>query len=137
MILGVLGALFPFLKSFLGEGVIQSVLAHKRDLAASANEAERMRIEADVKVLEFELERRKTIRDLQLKEMEHGYLWWPKFLIMMAVALYVVARFSVKTWGLEDFGVGVTPLNDWEAAWASAVMAYLFLGGPLSRAMAK
>ena len=36
--------------------------------AASANERERLNIDADVKVLGYELARRKAIRDLQIRE---------------------------------------------------------------------
>jgi hypothetical protein len=133
----LLGLVFPFLKSFLGEGVIQGYLNHKKDMAASANEAERVRIQADVNMAAFELDRRKAQRDLQLKEMEHGYLWWPKFLIMMSVALYVLARFTVKTWGLNDYHIAVADLDTWEAGIASAVMAYLFLGGEIKRMIGK
>ncbi len=137
MIFKLAGFLFPFLKSFFGEGVIETVLNHKRQVAASANEADRVRIDADVRALEFELDRRKAQRDLQLKEAEHPYLWWPKFLIMMAVAVYVFARFNVKIWGLDDYGIAVADLSDWEAGVASVVLGYLFLGDKLQRTKSK
>ena len=60
-------------------------------LAASANERERLGLDADVKVLGYELARRKAIRDLQIREYEHPFLWWPKFLLMLFVCLYWAA----------------------------------------------
>lgn len=133
----MLALLFPFIKSLLGDGLVQSYLNHKKEVMASANEAEKVRIQADVNYAQFELDRRKAQRDLQLKEMEHGYLWWPKFLIMMAVAVYVFARFAVKTWGLGDYGIAVADLDTWEAGVASAVTAYLFLGSEIKRMISK
>jgi hypothetical protein len=38
------------------------------------------------------LERRRAIRDLQIREYEHPFLWWPKFLLMLFVCLYLAAR---------------------------------------------
>ncbi|MCC6383378.1 MAG: hypothetical protein IT304_12800, partial [Dehalococcoidia bacterium] len=76
--LAILGLVFPLIKSFLGENLIEKLLAHKQALAASANERERAELDADVKILGYELERRKAIRDLQLREYEHPVLWWPK-----------------------------------------------------------
>ena len=73
--LAILGLIFPIIKSFLGENVIEKMLAHKQALASSANERERLNIDADVKVLGYELERRKAIRDLQIREYEHPFLW--------------------------------------------------------------
>lgn len=131
--IALLSLLFPFLKGLLGDGLVERVLAHKRDLAASANERERVQIEAEVRTIEAELDRRSVIKEMQLKEYEHPLLWWPKFLIMMAVALYVLARFTVKTWGLSDFSIAVADLDTWEAGVASAVIGYLFLGGDLRR----
>jgi hypothetical protein len=58
--------------------VIEKMLAHRQALASSANERERVSAEADVKVLGYELERRRAIRDLQIREYEHPFLWWPK-----------------------------------------------------------
>ena len=45
-----------------------------------------------MKVLGYELERRRAIRDLQIREYEHPFLWWPKFLLMLFVCLYWAAR---------------------------------------------
>ena len=61
--LALLGLVFPLIKSFLGENLIEKMLAHRQALAASANERERVAIDADVKVLGYELERRRAIRD--------------------------------------------------------------------------
>jgi hypothetical protein len=46
--LAILGLIFPVIKSFLGENLIEKMLAHKQALAASANERERVNIDADV-----------------------------------------------------------------------------------------
>ena len=43
-------------------------------------------------MLGYELERRRAIRDLQIREYEHPFLWWPKFLLMLFVCLYWAAR---------------------------------------------
>ena len=39
--LAILGLVFPLIKSFLGENLIEKLLAHKQALAASANERQR------------------------------------------------------------------------------------------------
>ena len=133
----LLGLVFPFIKAFLGDGIVEKLLNHKKELAASANEREKMNIEADVKVLEFELERRKAIRDLQIKEYEHPFMWWPKFLLMLFVCLYWAARFMVKLTGLNDFNVAIAELSDTEAVVSGMVLAYMFLGDKISRALRK
>lgn len=133
--IALLGILFPFVKGLLGDGIVEKLLNHKRDLATNATAIEKANIEADVKTLELELQRRAQIKELQIREYEHPLLWWPKALIMMSVALYVFARFTVKTFGLDDYHVAVAELDAWEAGIASAVMAYLFLGSSLSRAV--
>jgi hypothetical protein len=133
----LLGVLFPFVKGFLGEGLVQKYLQHKEVLAASANEMAKAGIDADIRMANFELQRRQAQRDLQLKEMEHPFLWWPKMLIMMAVALYVFARFSIKIFGLDDFHIVVKELDPWEMGIVYPVMAYLFLGNELKRYLGK
>ena len=131
--LAILGFIFPVIKSFLGENLIEKMLAHKQALAASANERERLNLEADVKVLGYELERRRAIRDLQIREYEHPFMWWPKFLLMLFVCLYWAARFMVKLTGLDDFNVGLAELSQTEAVVSSLVLGYMFLGGKIER----
>jgi hypothetical protein len=131
--LAVLAIVFPLIKSFLGENLIEKMLAHKQALAASAGERERVSIEADVKVLGYELERRKAIRDLQVKEYEHPFLWWPKFLLMLFVCLYWAARFMVKLTGLDDFNIAIAELSQTEAVVSSLVLGYMFLGNKIER----
>ena len=131
--LAILGLVFPLNKSFLGENLIEKLLAHKHALAASANERQRAELDADVKILGYELERRKAIRDLQLREYEHPVLWWPKFLLMLFVCLYWAARFMVKLTGLEDFNVAVAELSQTEAVVSSLVLGYIFLGNKIER----
>ena len=131
--LAILGFIFPVIKSFLGENLIEKMLAHKQALAASANERERVELDSDVKVLGYELERRKAIRDLQLREYEHPFLWWPKFLLMLFVCLYWAARFMVKLTGLDDFNVAIAELSQIEAVVSSLVLGYMFLGDKIER----
>ena len=131
--LAILGFIFTVIKSFLGENLIEKMLAHKQALAASANERERVVLDSDVKVLGYELERRKAIRDLQLREYEHPFLWWPKFLLMLFVCLYWAARFMVKLTGLDDFNVAIAELSQTEAVVSSLVLGYMFLGDKIER----
>lgn len=131
--LAILGLVFPLVKSFLGENLIEKLLAHKQALAASASERERLNIEAEVKVLGYELERRKAIRDLQIREYEHPVLWWPKFLLTLFVCLYWAARFMVKLTGLDDFNVAVAEVYQTEAVVSSLVLGYMFLGNKIER----
>lgn len=131
--LAILGIIFPFIKAFLGENLIEKLLAHKQAQAASASERERAELEADVKVLGYELERRKAIRDLQIWEYEHPVLWWPKFLLMLFVCLYWAARFMVKLTGLDDFNVAIAELSQTEAVVSSLVLGYMFLGQKIER----
>ena len=80
------------------------------------------------------MERRKAIRDLQMREYEHPFLWWPKFLLMLFVCLYWAARFMVKLTGLNDFNVGVAELSQTEAVVSSLVPGLrVFLGDKLGR----
>ena len=82
-------------------------------------------------VLGYELERRRAIRDLQIREYEHPFLWWPKFLLMLFVCLYWAARFLVKLVGLDDFNVAIAELSQTEAVVSCLVPAYMFLGNKL------
>jgi hypothetical protein len=106
---------------------------HRQALAATAHERERVSADADVKVLGYELERRRAIRDLQIREYEHPFLWWPKFLLMLFVCLYWAARFMVKLTGLDDFNVAIAELSQTEAVVSSLVLGYMFLGGKIER----
>lgn len=135
--MGFLLGLFPLLLKFTGTGVIQTILDNKLEMSKTANAAEKNRLDADVQSLQFELQRRQAQRDLQIKELEHPWLFWPKFLIMLVVALYVAASFSIKTWGLSDFGVVLLPLDPWQQGVAGAVIGYMFLGKPLERYMGR
>jgi hypothetical protein len=133
----LLGLVFPFIKGFLGDGLVEKFLNHKKDLAASANERERMNLDADVKVLASELERRRAIRDLQMKEYEHPILWWGKCILMVSVGAYWAARFIVKLTGLDDFNVAVSELSQTEAVVSSMVLGYWFLGDKIERMVRK
>lgn len=133
----LLGLVFPLVKGLLGDGLVEKYLNHKKDQAASANEHEKMNIDADIKVLSFELERRKAIKELQLKEYEHPFMWWPKFLLMLFVCLYWAGRFMVKLTGLNDFNVAIAELSTEEAVVSTMVLTYMFLGDKLTRAFSK
>ena len=61
-------------------------------MAASAYEREHHNIDADVKVLGYQLARRRAIRGLQIREYEHPFLRWPKFLLMLLVCPYWAAH---------------------------------------------
>ena len=137
MILTLLGLAFPFIKGLLGDNLVEKILADKRAKLASANELEKAKIEADIKTGEQELERRRLIRDLQLKEYEHPFMWWPKFLLMLFVCLYWAARFMVKLTGLNDFNIAIAELSEPEAVVSGMVLAYMFLGDKISRALRK
>ena len=134
---GLLGLVFPLVKGLLGDGLVEKFLNHKKDLAASANEREKMILDADIKVLEFEVRRRETIKELQLREYEHPFLWWPKFLIMMAVALYWFVKFMHKTFGLADFNVAISDLTTAEEVVSSLVLGYMFVGNKIERMIRK
>lgn len=135
--LALLGLVFPFIKMFLGDNLVEKLLNHKKDLAASANERERMNIEADVKTLEIEIQRRALIRDLQLKEYESPLLRWPKFILLISVGMYWAARFQVKTWGLDDFHIAISELSEPETYVSGLVLAYWFLGTKIERMFRK
>jgi hypothetical protein len=122
-----LAAIPAFLLKFLGSGVIESVLSHKKQMAETKTASERIRADVEIKSLEGELNRRQLIAELQGKEYRHWALWLPKMLIGLAVAFYIVARFSVKTWGLDDYGIAVSPLDTWEQGVVGIVTAYYFL----------
>jgi hypothetical protein len=122
-----LAAIPAFLLKFLGSGVIESVLNHKKQMAETKTASERIRADVEIKSLEGELKRRELIAELQGKEYRHWALWLPKMLIGLAVAFYIVARFSVKTWGLDDYGIAVSPLDTWEQGVVGIVTAYYFL----------
>ena len=121
-------ALIPgFILKLLGSGIIEKVLDHKRKAMDTATEREKIKLQGEIAVLEAERERKARIAELQALEYQHGWLWFPKFLIMLSVAVYICARFSVLTWGLDDFGVAVKPLDPWLEYVAGGVIAYLFL----------
>lgn len=120
-------ALPGFLLKFLGSGVIESVLSHKRQVLQSANERERIGLEREIKRLENEQDRRKRIAELQALEYQHWALWWPKMIIGLSVATYVAGSFAVKTLGLGDYNVAVPPLDAWQQGVAAIVVGYIFL----------
>lgn len=137
MIMALLGLAFPFVKGLLGDGLVEKVLNHKKELAASANEKERMNIDADIKVIEFELKRREYIRDLRLKEYEHPFLWMPTYILNMSVAMYWATRFQVKTWGLDDFAIEIKDLSTEEAVVSGMILAFWYGAGELKRIIRK
>ena len=133
----LLGLVFPLIKGLLGDGLVEKFLNHKRMAAETASAREKMNLDADMRVIEAELARREMIKELQLKEYEHPYLWWPKFLIMMAVAFYWFATFMHVTLGLADFGVLIPDLTPPQDAVSIMVLAYMFLGQKIERMVRK
>ena len=133
----LLGLVFPLIKGLLGDGLVEKFLNQKRLAAETASAREKMNLDADMRVIEAELARREMIKELQLKEYEHPYLWWPKFLIMMAVAFYWFASFMHVTLGLADFGVLIPDLTPPQDAVSIMVLAYMFLGQKIERMVRK
>ena len=133
----LLGLVFPLIKGLLGDGLVEKFLNHKRLAAETASAREKMNLDADMRVIEAELARREMIKELQFKEYEHPYLWWPKFLIMMAVALYWFAKFMHKTFGLADFNVAISDLTTAEEVVSSLVLGYMFLANKIERMVRK
>lgn len=128
-----LGLILSFLPNILGGNLVEKWLGHKRAQLETASEQEKVRIEADIKVLEAEQQRRVQIKELQIKEYEHGFLWWPKFMIMMAVAFYWFAVFTHVTLGLADFNIVIPELTPKQEAVSVAVLTYMFLGNKIER----
>jgi hypothetical protein len=133
MFAALLTAAPAFLLRFLGEGLVGEWLGHKRAQAETAAGREKTRLDHEIRLGEHELRRRDQQRDIQIKEMEHPYLWWPKFLMTMAVCGYWAARFAVKTFGLDEFGVAVSALSTEEAAVSSIVVSALYLPAAVRR----
>lgn len=106
------------IKSFIAEGLLFRKQTKDREQELS---------------LTLEAERVESVKTLQLKEMEHPFMWWSKFLIMLSVALYIFARFMVKTFGLGDYQIAVQDLDNWEASVASLVLGYMFLKNEIKK----
>lgn len=117
-----------FLLKFLGSGVIESVLAHKKQMAETKTASERIRADVEIKGLENELDRRRLIAELQGREYQHWALWLPKMLIGISVAQYVAISFVVRSLNLSaDYNIIVPELTVWQAGVAAGVTAYYFL----------
>ena len=124
----MLSFLPAFILKFFGSGVIESVLAHKKQMAETKTASERIRADVEIKSLENELERRKLIAELQVHEYQHWALWWPKMLIGLAVASYVMCSFLAKTLNLTaDYNIVVPSLDVWQQGIAAIVVGYYFL----------
>jgi len=126
--IGAILAFAPMLLKFVGEGVLQRHYDAKIEMAKSANASEKAKLDAEVRRLGHEVERRKLQRDLQLKEMEQPWLYFPKALLMYAVGIYASAiifssLFSLKT----RFGLTIEdlPPRMWNVV--MLVIAYWFL----------
>lgn len=126
--IALLGLIPGFLLKFLGSGVIESVLSHKKQMAETKTASERIRADVEIKSLEGELKRRELVAELQGREYQHWALWWPKMLIGMAVAQYVVISFVVRSLNLTaDYNIIVPELTTWQATIAAGVTGYYFL----------
>lgn len=135
--LGLIGILFPFLRSFLGEGVINSYIHAQTERMNSASEVDKVWIKAQVDAASFELKRRQAQRDLQIAEMPYASMRWPKSMIMWAVALYWFGRFMIEALGLGDYGVVIHELSPTMDVVSKTVLAYMFLDGSIQRIMRK
>ncbi len=133
--LALVGLLFPFLKSFLGEGVIQSYLKAQNEKLASANELEKAKITADVNMAAYELQRRQAQRDLQIAELPYAEMRRPKALLMWAVALYWFGRFMIEALGLGDYHIVIYALSPDMDIVSKIILGYMFLDGTIKRVL--
>jgi hypothetical protein len=133
----ILGLIFPFVGRLLGDGLVEKILADKRARLASANEQEKVRLEADIKYGEQLLEEKRIKRDLQLKEYEYAIFRYPKAILMLSVAAYWASRFFARTLGLDDFSIEIKDLSEPEAAVSMMVLTYWFLDGVVKRVVRK
>lgn len=133
----LLGIVFPFLKSFLGEGIIQSYLKSKNDALALATDERKAALQADVTMASYELERRKAQRDLQIAELPYSEMRRAKALLMWAVALYWFGRFMIEVLGLGDYNVVIHPLSVDMDVVSKMILAYMFLDGTIKRVTGK
>lgn len=124
----MIGVILPFVLRFLGEGVVGSFLEHRKDMAASANERDRIKYDRDVKLAEHELRRRQAQRDLQIAELERPAMYLPKALLMWCTSLYLSAIILASLFGLKTrYGLVIedTPPAIWNVM--MMVVGYWFL----------
>ena len=133
----LLDLVFPFLKSFLGEGIIKSYLDAKTTQMTSAAEVDKVWIGAQVSAAEFELKRRQAQRDLQIAELPYAEMRRPKAMIMFAVSIYWFGRFMIEALGLGDYHVVIHDLSPTMDTVSKLVLAYMFLDGSIQRIMRK
>ena len=133
----LIGLLFPFIKSFLGENIIQSYLKAKNDALVLASDERKAGLQADVTMASYELQRRAAQRDLQIAELPYAEMRWPKSLLMFSVAIYWFGRFMIEALGLGDFGVVIHPLSADMDVVSKLILAYLFLDGTIKRVVGK
>lgn len=124
-------ALLPLLPSFLlrfvGGNVLSTVLAHKREQTNSAGEMERVKLDHQIKKLDYEVRRRDQQKELALKDAEHPFLWWPRMMLLSSVSAYWSLRFAVKAFGLDDYGVAISELSTTEATVSGLVVSAILL----------
>jgi hypothetical protein len=135
--IALISLIFPFIKGFLGDEIVEKVLKHREAVAASANEASKIQAETDVKFAGYELERRQAQRDLQIAELPYTEMRGAKALLMWAVALYWFGRFMIEVLGLGDYGVTIHPLTTDMDVVSKMILAYLFLDGTIKRVTGK
>jgi hypothetical protein len=126
-ILSLLSTVFPFVLKFLGTNSVEKVIAYKQAQMESATELKKAELNADIEMMKQENERKKMVRDLQLKEYEHPMMWWPKFILFFSICMYWSMKFTVKWVGLDDFGVEITPLDASEENVSLMILSYLTL----------
>lgn len=124
-------ALLPLIPSFLlrfvGGNVLSTVLAHKREQTNSAGEMERVKLDHQIKKLDYEVRRRDQQKELALKDAEHPFLWWPRMMLLSSVSAYWSLRFAVKAFGLDDYGVAISELSTTEATVSGLVVSAILL----------
>ena len=133
----LLTTIFPFVLKLLGDNTVGKILDAHNAALASANESEKNRLQANVNLAQFELQRRQAQRDLQISEMKYASMRWPKSMIMYAVAIYWFLRFMVEAFGLGDYGVVIHELSITMNTVSLTVLGYMFLDEPAQKVLKK
>ena len=129
--------LLPFLLKFLGEGAIQSWLNAKTAQQTSSAEVDKVWITAQVQAMQFELERRKTQRDLLLAELPYASMRYPKSFLMWTAAVYWGCRFLAEGLNVASFKVMISDLSPAASVVSTMILSYMFLSGDVQKIMRK
>ena len=132
-----LTTLFPFLLKLVGDNTLGKILDYHQAQLNSANEGEKNRLQANVNLAQFELQRRQAQRDLQIAESKYESMRWPKSMIMYGVSIYWFLKLMSEALRLSDYGVVVPDLSTTSNAVSLMVLGYMFLEGPAQKALGK